>query len=90
MIKRLANSVKGFKGIDYLPADVRFKLDKHIRIKAVDRAEEKILLSARDSNSFSDLEKQKLISRCEEQIIQEYKNGGMKLALAALGVGYFV
>ena len=43
-----------------------------------------------DSKSFTEDEKQKLISRCEEEILQEYKSGGMKLVLAALGLGYFI
>ena len=44
MIKRIFTSLKGLKGIDSLPADARKKFDEHIRMKAVDRAEEKILL----------------------------------------------
>ena len=90
MSNKIFSSFKGLKGIDNLPADVRKKLDEHIRIKAVDRAEEKILLSSKDSKSFTEDEKQKLISRCEEEILQEYKSGGMKLVLTVLGVGFFV
>ena len=90
MIKRIFTSLKGLKGIDSLPADARMKLDKHIRMKAVDRAEEKILLSAKNQESFKEDEKEILISHCEAEISQEYRSGGMKLVLAALGLGYFV
>jgi len=90
MIKRIFTSLKGLKGIDSLPADARKKLDEHIRMKAVDRAEEKMLLSLKDKDLFTEDDKQQLIAHCESKIYEEYKSGGMKLVLAALGIGYFV
>tara|TARA_B110000196_G_C20549086_1_gene387956 strand:- start:182 stop:379 length:198 start_codon:yes stop_codon:yes gene_type:complete len=54
MIKRVFTSLKGLKGIDSLPAEALEKLDEHIRIKAVDRAEEKMLLIPKEEDSFSD------------------------------------
>tara|TARA_Y100001970_G_scaffold16509_1_gene18560 strand:- start:1211 stop:1480 length:270 start_codon:yes stop_codon:yes gene_type:complete len=89
-MKRLFTSLKGLKGIDNLPLEARQKLDEHIRQKAVDRTEEKILLSSKKQEDFSEEEKQRLISHYETEILQEYKSGGMKLVLAALGLGYFI
>ena len=90
MIKKVFSSLRGFQGIDSLPSDVREKLAEHIRQKAVDRAEEKMLLSSKQEELFTEEDKQKLIAHCESEIHQEYKNGSIKLVLAALGIGYFV
>ena len=38
----------------------------------------------------SEEELQKLIANAEREIYQEYKNGGLKLMMAALGLGYFI
>lgn len=89
MIKKAFSSLKGLQGIDYLPDELREKLDEHIRNKAVDRVEEKMLLSSKEKGLFTDEDKQKLIARCESEIYEEYKSGGVKLVLAALGIGYF-
>ena len=90
MIKKVFTSLRGIQGIDYLPNEVREKIDEHIRNKAVDRAEEKILLSLKEKESFSEEDKQKLIASCESEVYEEYKSGGLKLVLAALGIGYFI
>ena len=90
MLKKAFSSLKGLKGMDNLPIEVREKLDEHIRQKAVDRAEEKMLLSSKDKKLFTEDDKQKLIAHCESEIRQEYKSGSFKVVLAALGLGYFV
>tara|TARA_B100000886_G_C20132152_1_gene370365 strand:- start:148 stop:420 length:273 start_codon:yes stop_codon:yes gene_type:complete len=90
MIKKVFSSLKGLQGIDNLPYEVREKLYEHIRNKAVDRAEEKMLLSSKEKESFSEDDKQKLIANCESEVYEEYKSGGLKLVLAALGIGYFI
>ena len=89
-MNRLFASFKGLRGIENLPSEARKKLDEHIRMKAVDLAEEKMILSDKPQENYTEDQIQKLISRCEEEILQNYKSGSFKVVLAVLGIGYFV
>ena len=90
MLKRFIDPLKSIKGLDGLSEDTQKRVNSFIRGKAIERIEEKILLSPRDEKSFSEEELQKLIANAEREIYQEYKNGGLKLMMAALGLGYFI
>ena len=83
-------SFKGLKGIENLPYKTRKKVDAHIRMKAVNLAEEKIMLSDKLKENYTEDQIQKLISKCEDEILQNYKNESFKVVLAALGIGYFL
>ena len=89
-MNRILSSFKGLRGIENLPSETRKKVDEHIRMKAVNLAEEKMILSDKLQENYTEDQIQKLISKCEEEILQNYKNGSFKVVLAALGIGYFV
>ena len=90
MIQRFKDSIKGIRGLDGLSEETQKRLNTFLREKAVERAEEKILLSSRDEEDFTEEELQKLIAHTEKEVYEEYKNGGIKVLMAALGLGYFI
>lgn len=88
-MNRLTESFEGLKGMENLSSNARERLYKHIRIKAVDMAEEKMILSDKPKENYTEDQKQILISRCEEQILKDYKKGSFKLVVIALGLPHF-
>ena len=53
-MNRLFASFKGLRGIENLPSEARKKLDEHIRMKAVDLAEEKMILSDKPQENYTE------------------------------------
>lgn len=89
-MNRLSESFEGLRGIENLPSNARKRLDRHIRVKAVAKAEEKMILSDKPKENYTEDQKQFLIASCEEKILQDYKKGGFKLVFIALGLPHFL
>ena len=89
-MNKLFSSFKGAKLINNLPPNIRKKIKKRIRDKATERVEEKILLSARKNDDFSEDELERMIALYVQEVENEYANNVYKVLLTALGLGYFV
>ena len=89
-MNRLFNSLKAVKGLDRLPKEAMDTINQKIRDKAIERTEHDMIHSIKPIDDYTEDEISKLVAKAEKDIRNELKSGGLKTALAVLGIGYFI
>ena len=78
------------KNLNKYPKIIRDKYKKIVRDKAIKNFENELKIRQKKISDFSDDEIEVLIAEEERKIRSNHGKGGIKVALASVGLGWFI